>query len=135
MIRRVDMRRVLPEVIESELYSAAVYDLLSRSAKDEGERKQLMAFADECRESADEFSACLERMTGRPLKPQPRQARETGTMRTLLKAQIPVEVKRSKKYRAYYLQTRDNMRLRRAFFNAGHQAQERTVGILDMLIQ
>lgn len=135
MMRPVDMRRILPEVIEGELNSAAIYDLLSRSAKDDRERRQLRGFSDECRQSADEFSACLERMTGRPPRPEPRRPQETGGTRSLLKAQIPTEVRRSKQYRAFYLQTRDNMRLRRAFFTGGQQAQERALGILDMLIQ
>ncbi len=135
MKRPADIRKILPEIINRQIYSAEQYEMLARSARNEREKSILREYAEECRRSASEFSESLRMMTGIPYRPEIPQVKESGTLRQLLRTMIPLEIRRSKKYRELYLQTRDNMQLRRAFYKSGAEASERALGILEMLIE
>lgn len=128
-----NMPKTLGEFINAELHHAELYRALSKSAPNARDREILEEFSDDCQDNADELMRLYKRMTGYKFEPRPSPVTETGSYRTVLRSRIRNETRMSKKYRREYMNTSDNLALKRAFFNAYHNSLEHAVGIIDLL--
>lgn len=115
------------------LDSAALYDILARLAPSEGEKRQLGAFADECRATAEKLGRVYRQRTGRFFDPSPSQIRESGSFRAVLRSRLKEEVAASRKLRDAYLGSGDNFRLKQALFTAFNDALCRAASLSAML--
>ncbi|MBR2176028.1 MAG: hypothetical protein IJ861_03665 [Clostridia bacterium] len=134
MNRPSNMPRQLKQYINTFLHAAELYRILAKSAPNDQSQKTLENFSEECRKSADGFSAAYRSMTGYTSDPKPMPIKETGSFRSVLRGRIPAEIDLSKRLREDYLSCGDNFRLKRTFFNAYHDALARTVSLIEMLM-
>lgn len=128
------MPKKLQSYINSELHDAELYKILAKSSPNEETRAILLNFADTEQKHADEFLRIYKMMTGYSFEPEPLPVTENGSYRSILKNRIIDEIKDSKKYRADYLKTGDNLNLKRAFFNAFNDELHHAVEIIYILI-
>ncbi len=108
--------------INRELYNSDLYRILSRSAPNEDEKKEMENFSEECRETAETFMQIYRSMTGYQAKNEPEPVKESGSYRTVLRSRIRKEIELSKMYRCDYMNTNDHYHLKRTFFTACHNA-------------
>ena len=93
---------------------------------------KLEEFSDDCSDNAQEFTKLYKLMTGTAFVPAPTHLSENGSYRNILRSRIREEIRLSKKYRREYLSCGDRLPLKRAFFNAYHNALEHAVGIIEL---
>ena len=127
-----NMPRKLGEYINSELHDAQLYKALSRSAPNDRDKEIFEEFSDDCSDNAQEFTKLYKLMTGTAFVPAPTHLSENGSYRNILRSRIREEIRLSKKYRREYLSCGDRLPLKRAFFNAYHNALEHAVGIIEL---
>lgn len=128
-----NMPRKLGEYINIELHNAQLYRILAKSAPNDRDKHILEEFSDDCQDTAEEFMKLYKKMTGYKFDPVPVPIKETGSYRSVLKSKIRDEIRLSKRYRKDYLNTSDNLSLKRTFFNAYHTALEHSVGLIELL--
>lgn len=121
------------EYIVFFLDSAALYDILAKSAPSEGERRELCAFAEECRDTAQQLGIIYRQRSGRIFEPSASQVRESGSFRSVIRSRLRQEVELSRRLRGAYLVSGDNFRLRRSLFSAFNDALCRAVSLSSML--
>ena len=115
------------------LNSAALYDILAKSAPSEAERKDLSSFAQECRDTAQQLDRVYRQRTGQFFEAAPVQVRENGSFRSVLRTRLHEELAAARRLREDYLGSGDNFRLKRALFGAFNDAVCRAAALSAML--
>ncbi len=129
-----NLPRQLQQYINNELHDAQLYRILAKSAPSERERRILDDFSADSKNTADALMTAYRTMTGYTFEPHPEPIKENGSYRSVLKSRIREETSASRNYRRHYMNTNDNLKLKRTFFNAYHNALEHAVGIVEMLM-
>ena len=93
----------------------------------------LDGFSHECQQTAEELSGSYRAMTGYISENEPVQIKETGSYRSVIRGRIGAETGLSRQLREVYMDT-NNYRLKRIFFTAYHEAFERSLILMEMLI-
>ena len=127
------MPRKLGEMINMELHNAQLYRIIAKSAPNDKDKQILDEFSDDCQDTAEELMRIYRKMTGYQFDPRPVPIKENGSYRSVLRSKIRDEIRLSKRYRHEYLNTSDNLALKRTFFNAYHNALEHAVGIIELI--
>lgn len=135
MNNAVNRAKQLQKSINMLLHDSELYRIMAKSAPGEQSQAILEDFSTDCRRSADEFMNIYRTITGYRFEPRPLPVKETGSYRSVMKMRIPAELRASRRFREEYLSAGDNFRLKRAYFNAYHEAIERAVGMTEMLLQ
>lgn len=129
-----NMPRLLQSYINDELHNAELYRILAKSAPNERDKHVLEEFSQDSRQTADAFMSVYRSMTGYPFEPNPAPIKENGSYKSVLRSRIRDETEASKRFRREYMNTSDNLKLKRAFFTAYHNALGRAVGIIDLIM-
>ena len=120
-------------MINMELHNAQLYRIIAKSAPNDKDKQILDEFSDDCQDTAEELMRISRKMTGYQFDPRPVPIKENGSYRSVLRSKIRDEIRLSKRYRHEYLNTGDNLALKRTFFNAYHNALEHAVGIIELI--
>ncbi len=123
---RLDTIRELSSTL---LHDSELYRILSRSASSPQLCKMLESFAEDCSKMSGEFTAIFRRMTGtnEPMNTAP--VKESGSLRSVMNDRIFSELKNAAGLRKLYFDSGDIFRLKRACFNAMHDAYSRAVAL------
>ncbi len=119
--------------INTELYNAQLYRVLSKSAPDDRSRHILEEFSDDSRDTAETMMKAYKNMTGYKFIPKPLPLKENGSYRSVIRGRIGDEVRLSKMYRNAYMNIQGNYTLRRIVFSAYHNALEHAVTLLELM--
>ncbi len=128
-----DLPEKIGQWINSELYNAQLYRVLSRSAPGDREKQILEEFSDDDQDTADTFMKMYKKMTGYRFIPKPVPIKENGSYRSVIRKRISDEIRMSKMYRNAYMNMQNNYPLRRIVFSAYHSCLEHAVTLLELL--
>ena len=124
----------LQTYIKAELGDAALYRELAKVAPTDVFKNLFLEFAYDEQSHADEFKKIYRTMTGKSFEPKIEPAVLDGSFRDILKDRILDESGDFRKYGEQYIQTHQNMDLKRAYYRARTDENVHALRLLYMLM-